>query len=223
MDKRLVRLDVIEKQLSDVSSKLSGMDRRVVSLKTASHDVNTRLIELEATRAFESSVNDDIAKKQSAIDNTLKAERDKIARLEKNLAKVNSVQEDIIDLKSRSMRNNLLFFGFPEKSSPDDRKNEDCSKKNLTCFRDVLKIENPQDSIKFERVHRIGRYEPSKKRPIVAMFNHFPDKLLIKQKSGNMPSNRRLITMDPRTQTESGVLSSFRQSSRSAGSSLFPL
>jgi len=43
-------------------------------------------------------------------------------------------------------------------------------------------IVNPSDTIKYERAHRIGRYDSSKKRPIVAMLNHFPDKQLIKHK-----------------------------------------
>ena len=53
---------------------------------------------------------------------------------------------------------------------------------SLNFFRDTLKIVNPSDTIKIERAHRIGRYDSSKKRPIVGMFNHFPDKQLIKNK-----------------------------------------
>lgn len=80
------------------------------------------------------------------------------------------------------MRNNLLFFGFPECSSVEERRSENCAQTLFNFFRDTLKIVNPSDTIKIERAHRIGRYDYSKKRPIVAMFNHFPDKQLIKQK-----------------------------------------
>ncbi|XP_052785962.1 uncharacterized protein LOC128221388 [Mya arenaria] len=84
------------------------------------------------------------------------------------------------------MRNNLLFFGFQERASPDDRRSEQCVKLLLDYFHDTLHIADAHENIKIERAHRIGKYDTSKKRPIVAIFNHFPDKVLVKQKFRDM-------------------------------------
>ena len=182
LDKRLAKLDHIEKKLSDLSTHITSIDNRVTTLEKSSRDHGNRISDLENTAAFDSSLCDDITKKQSELDRTLKAERDRISKLEREFERVGKVHEDITDLKSRSMRNNLLFFGFPERSTAEDRRSEDCVKLLLDTFRDTLGMQDAHVNIKIERAHRIGKYDSSKKRPVVAMFNHFPDKLTVKQK-----------------------------------------
>ena len=74
------------------------------------------------------------------------------------------------------MRDNLLFFGFAEPQTPDDRRSENCAESiHNYC-------PNASANIKLERAHRIGRYEHAKIRPIVVKFNHYPDKVSVKQK-----------------------------------------
>ena len=72
-----------------------------------------------------------------------------------------------------------FILWFPEYFFVDERRSENCSQTLLHFSLDTLKIINPSDIIKIERAHRIGRCDASKKRPIVAMFNHFYDKQLI--------------------------------------------
>lgn len=57
--------------------------------------------------------------------------------------------EDIIDLQSRSMRDNLIFTGIPER---DGENPTDCLKKFL---RNEMKVPNAED-VNFDRVHRTG-------------------------------------------------------------------
>lgn len=74
-----------------------------------------------------------------------------------------TVADDVTDLKARSMRGNLLFFGFPEKETVEDRTSEDCAQTVLDYCENTLKIPNARDNIKVERAHRLyPKYEREK-------------------------------------------------------------
>ncbi|XP_053379987.1 uncharacterized protein LOC128548637 [Mercenaria mercenaria] len=84
------------------------------------------------------------------------------------------------------MRDNLLFFGFDELSTAESRRSENCANTVLDYCKNTLKIVDPESRIKIERAHRLGnKYDSTKSRPIVVKFNHYPDKLLIKQKASD--------------------------------------
>ena len=44
-----------------------------------------------------------------------------------------NVAEELVDIKTKSMRDNLIFFDFDEESTFDSRKSEDCCAK-IKCF-----------------------------------------------------------------------------------------
>ena len=46
-----------------------------------------------------------------------------------------------------------------------------------------LDTENAAEKIKIDRAHRIGRYERGKRRPIVAKFNYYGDKVNVKDRA----------------------------------------
>lgn len=87
------------------------------------------------------------------------------------------LKETVLDVQSRSMRDNLIFSGIPE-TTPDNPEVE--VKKFLAS---ALKI--PTDtvnSITFHRVHRLGHRGGQRPRPIIAKFEHFQQKVLVKSK-----------------------------------------
>ena len=90
------------------------------------------------------------------------------------------LKEDVLDVQSRSMRDNLLFHGVPECDFFDQRKEEKCDEKIIILCDQTLHIENA-GNIKIERAHRMGRYTAGRTRPIVVKFNHYPDKVRVKQ------------------------------------------
>jgi hypothetical protein len=86
------------------------------------------------------------------------------------------IEESVTDLKSRSMRDNLIFAGIPE------YRDENCERVLQDFLYNKLNIE---EKIPFERVHRIGRYDEFRTRPrdIVAKFSFFKDREFIRKRA----------------------------------------
>ena len=63
------------------------------------------------------------------------------------------------------------------------RSSEDCAKVVLDFCSDTLQMADAPATIKLDRAHRLGRYSPDKKRPIVAKFNFYQDKLSVKKQA----------------------------------------
>lgn len=187
IEKRLSKLDTIEKQLSCMSSKISSIDNRVTSLERSVNDNNTKLTELEVSRNLDASICSELQNQQKTLDSQLKDERTRVAKLSADIIEVQKLNEglseEVIDLQSRSMRDNLLFFGIGEYTTPKERQEEDCITKILTFCTDVLEMPDARDKIKIDRAHRIGQFSANKKRPIVVKFNYFQDKLTVKRKA----------------------------------------
>lgn len=191
-DKRLGKLDSIETQLSTLSQKLSTMDTRVYSLETSVHETNSRVTDIETSRAFDAQTCDEIKLKQGELDKVLKVERDRISDLKQCYDSLKTIPEEVTDIKARSMRDNLLFFGFVEGRTDEDRRSENCTQMVLDYCQNTLQMEDARTNVKIERAHRLGnRYEINKPRPIVVKFSHYPDKQLVKQKSRELSQANR--------------------------------
>ncbi|KAH3798272.1 hypothetical protein DPMN_151869 [Dreissena polymorpha] len=81
----------------------------------------------------------------------------------------------LVNCESRSMQENLMFYGF------DESKEEDCEVIVKTFIKDILQIE--AHDIKLDRVHRIGPYSNSKTRPIVAKFHDYNDRERVRKQA----------------------------------------
>jgi len=177
---KMQKLDSIEKQLATMSQKMTHMDTRVSSLESSVREHSSKLIDLETSRTVDSQIVTDLEKtqkKESENINKMSRDYESLKRQNANLS------NEILDLQFRSMRDNLLFFGFDECDSVENRKTENCTEKILNFCSDTLEITDAQTTIKIERAHRIGQYNHDKKRPIVVKFNHYPDKLTVKQQA----------------------------------------
>ena len=185
LDKKLGKLDSIENKISTISQKMTSMDTRLSALEHSTTDSNQKMQDLEKSRLFDSQSVDELKSKQSELDQQFKVEKEKVESLSREYAKIKTVREDILDLQARSMRDNLLFMGFRECDSFESRRAEICTKSIHDFCRDTLKISDAHDAIKIERAHRLGKYNKDKTRPIVVKFNHYPDKMLIKNRASS--------------------------------------
>ncbi|KAH3718492.1 hypothetical protein DPMN_061296 [Dreissena polymorpha] len=96
--------------------------------------------DIDRSREYDSKNIDEIKKKHSEFD-ALKANIRQIEEQQKTLN--TEVRHDITDIKSRSMRDNLLFFGIPEVRDSENReKDSDYVDKVLHIIETKMGIES---------------------------------------------------------------------------------
>ena len=171
MDKKLGQLDTIQSSIANITVKVSDIETKVHTLETK---VNT----LETSRGFDSESVDALNKKQKEIDSLLT----KMKKLEADQsAKESDLQAKVLDMQCRSMRDNLIFYKIPEAVGETDA---DCVQKVVDLIENDLEIENANRDIKLHRAHRMGKFDPSKIRPIVAKFAYYPDRENVRKNAG---------------------------------------
>jgi hypothetical protein len=89
------------------------------------------------------------------------------AELQTMRSDLNDIKERHLDLQSRSMRDNLIFDGIPGTHEEDPE----------VIIKDFIRKEMEiTDNMEFHRVHRMGRKNGHKHRPIIAKFVLHKDK-----------------------------------------------
>lgn len=108
----------------------------------------------------------------------LKTSVDTLTIQMQSLAKENkTMKETILDIQTRSMRDNLIFSGIPDSTTDSPA----TLVKNF--MQSALKL--PLDTINqitFHRIHRLGARVGSRPRPIIANFEHYQQKELVKSR-----------------------------------------
>ncbi|CAB3978824.1 Hypothetical predicted protein [Paramuricea clavata] len=104
------------------------------------------------------------------VEKTKKSENEIQCKM-RNLEESNCLlQESVIDLKARSMRDNLLFYNVEERENTDE--------KIYQILEEKLQIPDARNKIKINRSHRVGRKHHAQRKPraIVVKFNYFKDR-----------------------------------------------
>ena len=70
------------------------------------------------------------------------------------------LHESVVDLKARSMRDNLLFHNIEEVER------EDCTEVIYELLQEKLEIPDTKSTIKIKRAHRVGRKRGDRRKPI---------------------------------------------------------
>ena len=154
--------------VAQMNKKLDKLDHIEQHLARVDEDIR----DLKQSYTFVHNTSDELAKQQKMNRDALKNISDKVANIEVQNAKL---QQDLIDLRARSMRCNLLFYNLPESEQEDP----------FTIIREVLNEKMGIDEngdIEIERAHRLGRKrEDGKPRAIVAKFLRYQDKEYIRK------------------------------------------
>ena len=91
-----------------------------------------------------------------------------------------SLNAKLIDLESRSMRENLLFYGLPEGGDGDD-----CDALVKAFCTDQLEMRGDYVHnmifLIFDRAHRVDQKAGSKVRPIVLKFHYYTEREKVRQ------------------------------------------
>ena len=89
-------------------------------------------------------------------------------------------------METYSRRENLKFFGIPENTecTIEERSQQgvafqDTREVMNKFLEEKLKIERPREKIELQRIHRLGRPNSLKPRPIIARFLQYSDRELV--------------------------------------------
>lgn len=178
-DKRSEVSDDVYDTLLSIKNSLASLDSRVFLIEVLHKEFQSVRESLEFNHAQTLTL--------LAENKTLKDTVSTLTNQMYTVVKENKeMKEALLDLQSRSMRDNLVFSGIPELKDNDD------AEKQITQFMSTH-LHIPPDTVKdftFHRVHRIGPKNLNNKRPrpIVAKFEHFKHKQLV-QRQGKQLKN----------------------------------
>ena len=134
LDNRLSKLDVVEREVSNLCGEMN-------KLWTFVHETTTA----------NSSKIDENRSKMDSLEFVLNSVSDQLTQIQNEKQ---SMQDDLLYMQSQNMRNNLIFAKIPETDNEDPAKTEaivrDFMVEKLQIAKSVV------DDIKFERVHRMG-------------------------------------------------------------------
>lgn len=165
-------------QLETINTTLTSLHEKFKNLETKVTTIEQRVDEVEKACTF-------ISEKHDENTDELKQARTQVKNLEKSCKaleeNIKSLKNDntelkstVTDLQSRSMRENLLFYGIPEIQT------EDCELLVKQFCHDKLGVD--ASTMAFDRVHRVGGRDVKKPRPIVAKFHYYKERETIRQK-----------------------------------------
>ena len=176
--KEISLLDM-QKDIKQILEKVSVLPAMQIQLSKLTEDVDGIKAEMrEHKQAIEFNQND-IAELQLKVIN-LSQQIEEISQncQTKQLSSdVNRLQKDLVHLEAYGRRDNLILENVGEGY------NEDCRSVVSGILKENLQI---QKELLFTRVHRLGKKDQNKKRPIILRCHFYPDRELIWK-------NRRLL------------------------------
>ena len=203
---KVSKLDVIESQQNEIVKRLNSIDAELRENKRLIDTAHRKIADVEESQNLLSGKFESVSKQSASnkslldkMETELKSVSEKNVQLEQDNS---SLEEDIVDLQCRSMRDNLVFLGIPETTRPLQRTDameaasstpstdnvtysqaaspEDCVSKIYEFCENVLKIDNSRDNIRIDRAHRMGAGGASRTRPIVVKFMDTDSKMRVK-------------------------------------------
>lgn len=162
IESRLDKLDNKMKTLENVEQKIDDFDKELKKL----------WVYVKDNMATNSENTTKLGEQVDNVELAMGLAQDKIVHLEKENGKL---KDNMLDLQSRSMRDNLVWGGIDDDPNETPQQTE-AKVRQFMC--DVLRMEKPRvDEITFERVHRTGYISVAyPKRKIISKFTRFPDK-----------------------------------------------
>ena len=177
--KKLEKLDTIETQLREVHTRMANFEETISRLESEVKDLKKQKKKLE--------------KKVEEFEECLQYNEDDISDIKRDNRKlendVSELKKQLMYMETYSRRENLKFFGLPENSDALDSSNdmeEESSRQSGTSentrevlykfLEERLKIDRPRGKIEFQIVHRLGKPNPLKARPIIARFLRYSDR-----------------------------------------------
>ena len=180
------KMNKMESQLTEmikIKQDVSKVNSKVDTLQTEMKQLHSKISEYDNTVQKYSDMCDDVSMINSDIDTKLNELQKQVNSIQCKQTELNKKQdqsnERLNDIQYRSMQENLIFSGIPENSNIRNG-SENCE----AIIKNFIDVElNIKNEIKFDRVHRLGKFNRNHKypRPIIAKFTYFKDKEYVKQ------------------------------------------
>ncbi|XP_040071679.1 uncharacterized protein LOC115314240 [Ixodes scapularis] len=144
------------------------------AMLTSQNDLKTRIVNLAASQEkLESTVN----ARMNEVMTALQEHKGEIRVLQGEVTSFRNdlqlQQKRLDDLENRSRRRNLVIFGFPE----PDRENTEALRSQI--IQDLIGQKLGVTVSSVERVHRIGKKQTDKPRPVIINFFDYNEKLKV--------------------------------------------
>jgi len=183
IDEKLERLLKLTDEFETYKNRFKFLEDEQKSMQESFESSQTEIKEMQGLQ-------DSIVEQQKTSEASLQCVQRELAEL----------QRHHIKLECHSRRGNLKFYGIKEREQESSKDTEDLLRNFL---RTDLKIsKEDEESIQFDRVHRISarrvsRGTPnSKPRPIIVKLSSFHDKVFIKSFIKNLTKGRNLGISD---------------------------
>lgn len=186
-DSRIQNIERHVEQITALKQTVSQMQTKVFDMDNDLSQVKSKHTNYEDSIRVYSDMCDDIIKSQVATNDRISKLNEKVdsllhIELENIKLEQQNLKEDFLDSKTRQMCENLIFTGIPEVSlNPGEVEN--CELTLRSFLSEQMGIHD--QSIQFDRVHRLGRYKRRNAypRPIIAKFHSYKSKEMVKQKA----------------------------------------
>ena len=164
--------------LISIDNKLTGLDARVALIEV----LHKEFQHLRHSLEYSQQQIDTLTEENKSLHHSVSTMSVQLSSVTTQLASVISenktMKETILDLQSRSMRDNLIFTGIPEPPS-------DQPETAVTDFM-INQLKLPTQTVKnitFHRVHRLGHKHTNstRPRPIIVKFEHYKHKELVQR------------------------------------------
>ena len=168
--------DVLEqlKPMNEINEKLDKILKDVTQLK---RDVNQNRTDIKGFKTSLESTQETVSDLQNDVTVLKKnvSSAEQFVVKEKVLhSQIRSLEEKVTDMETHSRRENLIFYGIPEKH------NEDLFEVIMCVIVDMLQIKDARQRIRIVRAHRTGKLpkqatsSKARCRPVLVRFHYFP-------------------------------------------------
>ena len=145
------KIDELYKMMQTVLVKLETLDLINEHILSVEQNVKSLTESIEFAHAEISDLKEEMVKRKET-------ERENYSRIKELEDSNQRLQDSVVDLKARSMRDNLLFHNI------DESEEEDCTEVIYSLLEEKLDMPEARSSIKIDRVHRVGRKRDGRRK-----------------------------------------------------------
>jgi hypothetical protein len=165
----LPKIDQIDQSVKTISVKITEMETKLIALesKTLNMETSVKFVsdEFELQKVDIKRYKEELRRAQKQCVDMERKLRDYEEREEVH-------NDKLLELESRSMRDNLIFYGLQEPETPklgETPEVDDCEKLVRQLLKDKLNID--RTNIEFNRIHRLGSNRAKNHGQLLLIFS----------------------------------------------------